>query len=396
MSESLEFHPKWYHFGDPDVPIFSVLYGAIALFTIYLLEYVSSRLLYSSAEGILLSDAAAQTTYSGASFIKLIEWFFNRPAAIQRRLCRRALVGIFLRYLILCADIGILYLSIPRKIDVLEHQVGTTQLSYSASVIKLHTDLNQKSPCEFDSIRYSGFTPKVIRQICVRGGSISRVFSMNNFNLSGMYVFAQGPEFGKRLLVIVGDTESMFTLTHSARFVQDYEETSKTNSETPQEIFMPIPENFVYQASDAFLELEVFSKMCNERVTHKNENYTFVGIRCVKNPELTESTIDDAVVRFLLSAGTKPVGSDNRKVVGSINRPRLCLIPSVVMVAGIISIAGLINLLRGTQPLAFKQWSYTCRTAKLENDLNPIFSEDAELQIMGDGSIQMRSRSGTN
>lgn len=384
MSMSLEFHPKWYHLGDPDYPIFAILYGAIAISTIYLLEYVSGRLLYSTAKGILLSDAAAQITYSSGSFIEFIKWFANQPNPRQKRLCRRALLGIFLRYLILCADVGILYLSIPRDIDVHEYDVGSTQLSYN--VPGVNSELDQLISCKVDRIQYSGFTPKVARQICVSGRSGSYAFPAET-SLVNMYVFGQA-EGVEALAVGVSKTQSFFSLTHSMRIVQDNEEVSAAPWQSSQKILLPIPDNFVQQAANAFLNHEFYSKLCSPGIPVRNANFSGVGILCQDNPRFQNLTIDNTLVSFLMSVGTEKVNSGNPRVVGSMKRPRVCIIPAVLMLVGLISIAGLITLIRGTQDLAFKQWSYACRTAQLENDQNPLFCDDIELQLLADGSVQ--------
>ncbi len=73
MTESnvLEYFSPWYQRGDPDHFVYAVLYGFIALATIWLLEYICELILFSTAKGILLSDAAAHIALNNSNWLDI-------------------------------------------------------------------------------------------------------------------------------------------------------------------------------------------------------------------------------------------------------------------------------------------------------------------------------------
>lgn len=76
----LRYEPHWYHWGDSDSVYLAVAYGSLALGTIFLVEYISSALLFSKANGILISDAASLITFSNSSWLEIFRWvFIERP-----------------------------------------------------------------------------------------------------------------------------------------------------------------------------------------------------------------------------------------------------------------------------------------------------------------------------
>ncbi len=381
MSQYLEYYPKWYHLGDPDNPIFAVLYGAVALSTIWMLEYISSRVLYSRAKGILLSDAAAQVTYNSSSLPEFIKWLIKerRP---KGKLCRRALFGLFLRYLVLCVDIGILFMSLPRGINVFEYEVGTTQLSYNGQGV--NDQLDSVIPCKIDNIEYRGFTPGVSRQICVSGRGVTPdIFS----SLYGkdMYIFFQfSDDSGMKVASTL--THSQFTLTHSLRHVSDKDEVTRTSFAAPRKELLPVPDKLFQEAATAFLLNKNYRERCR-RFDVKNRTFEAVVFSCRKIPSMPNIKIDINLVSFMMSVGTEKRYSNSIRPIGKLNRPRLCILPALILLAGLSAIAGMLILMRGTQDLAFKQWAHACRTAKKENVDNPLFSEELELELRPDFTI---------
>lgn len=60
----LEYQPEWYHLGDPDFIPIAFAYGALALATIFLVEYILAGILFSTGDAVLISDAAAHIAFS--------------------------------------------------------------------------------------------------------------------------------------------------------------------------------------------------------------------------------------------------------------------------------------------------------------------------------------------
>lgn len=52
----------------------ALAYGGLSLTTIFVFEYIFSYLLFSDADGISLSDAAAYITFSNSSWIEIVKW----------------------------------------------------------------------------------------------------------------------------------------------------------------------------------------------------------------------------------------------------------------------------------------------------------------------------------
>lgn len=95
-------------------------------------EYISAALLFSKATGILISDAAALIAFSNSSWLEVIRCVFvKRPGKqLDRRICKRAVLALFPRVVVIAIDLIILGLSIPRPIDVYERYVGSTAMAF--------------------------------------------------------------------------------------------------------------------------------------------------------------------------------------------------------------------------------------------------------------------------
>lgn len=68
-------------------------------------------------------------------------------------------------------------------------------------------------------------------------------------------------------------------------------------------------------------------------------------------------------------AATEPVQ------LGTIQRPRICIIPAVIIFLFFLTLAALVRLRRGRQDLAFKQWAYISLSHWSPNMENPLFAD---------------------
>lgn len=141
----LNYKPKWYHLGDPDNIPLALAYGALALSKIFLVEYILAGVLFSNADGVLISDAAAHIAFSNSSWLEVCRWvLLARPGKkAERRVCKRAVIALLLRVVVLLIDLAILGLSLPHPIVVYEENVGSSIMAfpddppaYSTSVIQ--------------------------------------------------------------------------------------------------------------------------------------------------------------------------------------------------------------------------------------------------------------------
>eukprot|EP00171_Calliarthron_tuberculosum_P015177 IDg15177t1 len=127
----MQYEPTWYHVGDADKKVFAVLYGVLAIATVWVFESIVHLLLFSSNLHISLSEAAALVTFKGASCPASLRWAVSSRRGAKR--CRRAYFAFLLRILVTLVDIAIVVLAVPQDINISEDHVGSTQLNLLAS-----------------------------------------------------------------------------------------------------------------------------------------------------------------------------------------------------------------------------------------------------------------------
>lgn len=125
----LKFQPRWDRIGDADKTGFAILYGIIAMTTVWLFENLVENLLFPSNMTISISDAAALLTFQGASWVDIVKW--NSKSHRGNRRNRRAYIAVLLRLAITLVDVFIVFLSIPQEMKVLESDVGRPELNLS-------------------------------------------------------------------------------------------------------------------------------------------------------------------------------------------------------------------------------------------------------------------------
>lgn len=123
----LQYAPSWYHLSDPDYVFGAFFYGSLLLATISLVEYIFTGVLFSKANGVIISDAAAHVAFNNSSWFEVFCWIFMkrppRSTCSERRVCKRAALALFLRIGVLVFDLVILGLSLPHEIEVYDEEV---------------------------------------------------------------------------------------------------------------------------------------------------------------------------------------------------------------------------------------------------------------------------------
>lgn len=319
---------------------------------------------------VSLSDVATQVTLGNSSLWELIKWTFTRPHGT--RISRKAALGGAVRLLIYLAEFLILFGSIPRTIAVYKNQVpGTTEISVGNGVIVTQSNFSSIDNvadigrnlagkwCGTDNVELLGFTPTAIRLVCMTNlrteatikagkkvlGSNPR-FSTNN---SHVFALSTGEMAGTRsyFSILSARSGTMFLYSHSLTF------RTRFGSKTTQTLFFPVPRNILDQAVnlmvDGFARSEAIS--CEE--IELNTNMLRV-VSCTVSQEfgnLTDQLIRDFMVPliFFWGIGTRkvtsstgnltifgnntPVSEDTNIILGEVNRPRLCLIPALIVLA---------------------------------------------------------------
>jgi len=169
LKHFLTYEAPWYQYGDADQPEFAILYGLIAIATMWIVESILHNLLFSSGDHISVAEVAALFTFKGASWSEIFRWNL-RGRGIRRS--RRAHIAILLRLVVTLVDIAIVVLAVPRDFPVKESFIGRPIITFdtqpparkllpkpSAIPFELHT-------CIWDKVQFRKFTPNAAIMVC--------------------------------------------------------------------------------------------------------------------------------------------------------------------------------------------------------------------------------------
>jgi len=124
-------------------------------------------------------------------------------------------------------------------------------------------------------------------------------------------------------------------------------------------------------------------------------------IRCPKDPSVYGAQLPRDMFS-LMKTRPLPAGEARNKYtklntpvtadlfeVGVIDRPRVCILPAVIMFLSLLVVATIVRYTKGKQDLSFKQWAFVSRAYGSENTTNPLYSECSEFEKWNtaDGSI---------
>lgn len=171
---SLHYSPEWYEVGDADDIHVAVLYGLIAIGTIWRVEDLVEMWLFTYKNRVSLSDVSAIIAFRASSWWEVLKWISTPCQDI--RISRKALFGIALRLLVYGAEIVILFESIPRTMYVYKSNVpGGTEILFRSSSIWVSQPVAESEAfptfvgkwCGTDKIDCLGFTPTAVKLICI-------------------------------------------------------------------------------------------------------------------------------------------------------------------------------------------------------------------------------------
>ncbi len=398
----LEYFPPWYQRGDPDEFGYAVLYGFVALATIWLLEHICELVLFSTAKGILLSDAAAHIALNNSNWLDVARWVLKTRR--NSRLCRRAFMALMFRCLLVGIDIGILIQAIPHGIDVYENMVGGTELSFSPRAVRAHTPELRTAflSCKPDLIRYEGFNPTTSRTIClVNVPSRPPNLDGNSTVATFYFVFSRG-----MLRIRSNRLYNRYLIRHSMRIVggQTGDGTDlliSSNRDTvglaPQAALIaaeiPLvqrwscvpqrtgnvsaimncttapPGDLTSQIHD-WMILGLFDRIGTVKVNPKGTVYSVPG---------RESTKDGSGVtkpaKLLDTNGLGPR-------LGTLTRPRLCIFPALILLLCIAAVSLVVRFFTGSQDFAWKLWRFLSLSAGMSDTNTPFSTRCTEIDVM--------------
>ncbi len=403
MTESgvLEYFPPWYQHGDPDEFGYAVLYGFVALATIWLLEHICELVLFSTAKGILLSDAAAHIALNNSNWLDVARWVLKMRK--NSRLCRRAFIALVFRCALVAVDVGIILQAIPHDVVVYENMVGGTELSLSPNAERAHIPelRNAFLSCKPDLFRYEGFDATTSRTICLVNVP-SRPSNLDGNSTVATFYFA----FSKGMLRIRSNRlYNRYLIRHSMRIVggqtgSDTDLLVSSDRDTlelaPQAALIaseiPLVQGWgcVSQRTSDVSAIMNCTTAPPGDLTSQIHDWMILGlfdrIGTVKvNPKGTVYSIPGRESTKDASGVTKPAKLLETKGLGprlgTLRRPRLCIFPALILLFCIGVVSLVVRFFTGSQDFAWKLWLFLSISAGMSNTNTPFSTRCTEIDV---------------
>lgn len=388
MNETLAYRAPWYYRGDPDDLFIGLLYGIVAIATIFCVECISEKVLFFKSEGIVSSDIAARISYSNSTWFDVGRWLFQRS---NNPFCKRPILALIHRLFVVLVDILIIFLSLSRSIDVTERDTGITGLSFQT---KRHTDIT--TPCLRDNIEYEGFMPKAVREVC-----LTTVW-MSQFTVNNIYGLSQSLQRREKNVVIiaidegsdrlyVGDVRSN-TLHSIALFMRMSGNNRMTINFGPRNATVDEAVEILLRYNCTKIAMPRLAKSIENELRKSsavdcNVLYQGGADSILRPHELLFShtaTHKEAVPLIFKRQTSDYIPITGEQIVGTINRPRLCIFPSLILLASLGFIALVLNLRNDTEDVIYKLWVFVSQKADKDIPCNPLRSESVELKSEAD------------
>ncbi len=369
-----------------------MLYGFVALATIWLLEYICELILFSTAKGILLSDAAAHIALNNSNWVDIARWVWSMDK--NSRLCRRAFMALIFRCVLVGIDLGILMQAVPHDINVYENEVGGTELSFSPNATRVKAaDPKVILPlCKADFVQYKGFDPTAPRTIClVQLPNKSFNFEDN----SSVVTFHFNSSHGK--------IQIRSTRLHNQYAIRHFMRLGGGQDGESGDLFIgsdrDMPEQAV-QAAQIAAEIPLMNGW--DCVPRRTDNFNAI-LKCTTAPQgdLTFKFYSSVILQLYGHVGTvtvDPQGTVYSDVLGkpgetietkgrgprlgTITRPRLCIFPALILLFCIGVIALVIRVFTGSQDFAWKLWLFLSLSAGMGKKNTPFNTKCTEIDVM--------------
>lgn len=403
LKHFLTYEAPWYQYGDADQPEFAILYGLIAIATMWIVESILHNLLFSSGDHISVAEVAALFTFKGASWSEIFRWNL-RGRGIRRS--RRAHIAILLRLVVTLVDIAIVVLAVPRDFPVKESFIGRPIITFdtqpparkllpkpSAIPFELHT-------CIWDKVQFRKFTPNAAIMVCFTSlsfekpspsGIRSNGFSVKYVSELERISFQSHPD----------DIE--FFLTHNLFLPADSGRPASTYS-------LPLPADIVAQTSNMLAR-----KLdgCNRFPGRTAGTDSF---RCQNNNQTSGFELrKKVIIEMLNSTYTKRIFPEEirknrtknlRKVrgqgnidssdqeIGTVNRPYLCVFPALIVFGALAIIDIMVKLWLGNNNIISKLYRLAVEAIGDDGSLNPLYANARTLIFQGGKFKDLDARGG--
>lgn len=350
---SLKFVPAWYQVGNADHPGMAILYGIVAMATVWMFESIIATVLYkTTGHTITLSQIAALICYNGSSWKELIRWQLAKKHS--RPLNKRAYFAVVLRLLATVVDIIIIILAVPGTTSVTERDVGVSQINLIKNGAQLlpgdrtFTGVATNGPCLWDRLPFRHFSPSVATLVCANAMDDNGVresnTSTNGFTLKYDETL-QRLEF--RTLV----DNRPFYVTHNL-FVPSLNE-----DEAPITYNMPFPSDIESQVTTLVLN----NLPCSIATPAAAAAGSVTTFNCNGSGTTLTSQVLGVIFENVYTTPSK-TNAPTRKVManqkfaieqafvtyGTINRPLLCIYPALILLGSLVITFILFRFVRGT------------------------------------------------
>ncbi len=399
MTESnvLEYFPPWYQRGDPDQFVYALMYGFTALATIWLLEYICELILFSTAEGILLSDVAAHIALKNSNWLDIARWVWSMDK--NSKLCRRAFMALIFRCVLVGIDLGILMQAVPREINVYESMVGGTELSFSPTAARDYTvESKIRFPlCKTDLVRYKGFNSRALGIICLVQKS-GKPFNFENNSAVATFHFESRE----------GMLEIRSTRLHNQHAIRHFMRLYGGQTGDDADLLLALNRDILELAPQAALITAKRAPFTDWGCKPRRLSNITAILNCSAAPreDVTFQLHKTVVLELYGRVGTVKVGSkanvysDVRRnpgkpfetnglglLLGTVTRPRLCIFPAIILLFFIGAIALTMRVFIGPQDFAWKLWLFFSLSAGMSNTNTPLSLRSSQIDVIG-GTIQ--------
>ena len=393
---ALDYHPTWDNVGDADNFLIAIAYGIIAMGTIWTIERLFDRLLFSAGLDLSVAEASSLVVLKGCSWVDIVQWLRTKKREkkllhISRRetanLNKKALASMLFRFLIVILDICVIFASLPRSITLKESDVGSSQLNFLQQgqklirVREIGTREDSLSPCLRDRTIYKGFVASAVRQVCWRRkGLIVR----SRDSRRGTFTFVHNRSTQTLRLVSFMERR-VYEISHNVQFAALF------NASAPLSLRLPLPGDIAVQAAETIFRNQKYSS-CKKKFKVRAKR-DMVSFKCDEKSKTGARIGSYAMLQELLLVAAftrKAPGSLNKKsisgaqvygdfIVGTANRPLICIFPSLIILAILIFCDVILRLVCGKERILVNLFQLLAEELDLDSPANPLYITDKVL-----------------
>ena len=399
----LSYNPPWFRIGDSDNVYFALLYGIIAMATVWILEEIVGDTLSSGQQHITMTEVATFMTFKELKWSQLLKGFRPRTGnaessttpqtglSEQRSPSRFAKFGVFIRLFVCVVEILVVFFAVTTSSKVRNYQVGYSQLTFQSSGVKIEPfrggEWVRASVCLSDNLKYSGFNPTAFPLTCSKNATKSRLspcaFRVICYKHANFFRIQSGRQRSWKFGHILQKQNGSSVLLPAA-FENDEADEVFALKKTLEEDFSS-RKGTKHICKISFTKRKAWSTFSeeNRKKPAPDPKLIFQG-----SCEQPAPSVEEIFALLTGKLRTRKVNADSRSrsaelmdraylflrttVIGSSSRPKWCIIPAIIVVI-------LLYVLRLVQMFIFKGESveekifkYLKLIAGMNQDLSPF------------------------